>query len=210
MASDLATALADLDEPRTYETVEGMLAAGASPAEILAACQEGIRLVGERYAAGEYYVSDLMMSSAIFKKVAAGLGPLAVEDATEAGGRVVMGTVSGDIHDIGKDLVVSTLRAAGYAVTDLGVNVAPEAFVQALKDTGASVLGLSGLLTTSFDPMRDTVLAAEAAELRPGVRIMLGGGPVDETVREQARADAVGADPPAAVRLADAWMEELR
>lgn len=207
MANELATALADLEEQRVYELVERLLVDGTDPSDILAACQEGMRLVGERYEAGEYYVSDLMMSSAIFKKVAAGLGPLAGGGAAGARGRVVMGTAEGDIHDIGKDLVVSTLRAAGYDVTDLGINVAPAAFVQALQDTGATVLGLSGLLTISFDPMRDTVLAVEAAGLRPGVRIMLGGGPVNETVREHAGADALGADPPAAVRLADAWTE---
>lgn len=208
MTDELTAALADLEEERVHELVARLLADGAEPAAILAACQGGMRLVGERYEAGEYYVSDLMMSSAIFKKVAAGLGPGAAVDAAEARGRVVMGTVAGDIHDIGKDLVVSTLRAAGYAVTDLGIDVPPAAFVQALRDTGASILGLSGLLTISFDPMRDTVLAVEAAGLRPGVRVMVGGGPVDESVRAHADADALGADPPAAVRLADAWTEE--
>lgn len=207
MASELAIALANLEEQLVYDLVERLVAGGAEPAQILAACQAGMRLVGERYEAGEYYVSDLMMSSAIFKKVAAGLGPLAAGEGADVRAGVVVGTVEGDIHDIGKDLVVSTLRAAGYDVTDVGINVAPQTFVQALQDTGATVLGLSGLLTTSFDPMRDTVLAVEAAGLRPGVRIMLGGGPVDESVRAQAGADALGADPPAAVRLVDAWTE---
>ncbi|MHB8869004.1 MAG: cobalamin B12-binding domain-containing protein [Thermoleophilia bacterium] len=207
MSNELANALADLEEQKVYDLVQRLLTDDAVRSDILASCQEGMRLVGERYEAGEYYVSDLMMSSAIFKKVAAGLGPLAGGGAAGARGRVVMGTAEGDIHDIGKDLVVSTLRAAGYDVTDLGINVAPQTFVQALRDTGATVLGLSGLLTISFDPMRDTVLAVEAAGLRPGVRIMLGGGPVTETVRVHAGADALGADPQAAVRLVDAWME---
>lgn len=210
MNDELAAALADLEEERVHEIVARSLADGAGSARILASCQEGMRLVGERFEAGEYYVSDLMMSSAIFKKVVAALGPLASGDGSGARGRVVMGTVEGDIHDIGKDLVVSTLRASGFAVTDLGINVPPAAFVQALEDTGAGVLGLSGLLTTSFDPMRETVLAVEAAGLRRGVRIMLGGGPVDTTVLAQAGADALGADPPAAVRLAGTWMEAAR
>jgi methanogenic corrinoid protein MtbC1 len=118
---------------------------------------------------------------------------------------VVVGTVKGDVHDIGKDLVVSTLRASGYDVTDLGVNVAPERFVEALKETGATVLALSGLLTISFDPMKEAVKAVEAAGLRSQVKIMLGGGPVTELVRAYAGADALGADPPTAVRLADEW-----
>jgi methanogenic corrinoid protein MtbC1 len=207
MAERLPIALADLDEQGVYDQVEALLTDGADPAAILAQCQEGMRVVGERFEAGEYYISDLMMSSAIFKKVVARLGPLAGGQAAAARGAVVMGTVQGDIHDIGKDLVVSTLRAAGYDVTDLGINVAPETFVQALRDTGAPVLGLSGLLTISFDPMRDTVQAVEAAGLRSGVKIMLGGGPVNETVLAHSGADALGADPPSAVRLANGWME---
>ncbi|MCZ7664645.1 MAG: cobalamin-dependent protein [Thermoleophilia bacterium] len=190
--------------------VEELLRDGTDPSSVLAECREGMRLVGERYEATDYYVSDLMMASTIFKKVIARLEPLTAGQAAATRGKVVAGTVKGDIHDIGKDLVVSTLRAAGYDVTDLGINVEPRAFVQTLEDTGASVLALSGLLTISFDPMKETVEAVEAAGLRPGVKIMLGGGPVTESVRVYAGADALGADPPAAVRLADGWTEAAR
>ena len=146
-----------------------------------------------------------MMSSAIFKKVVARLKPLLVGTSAVSRGSVVVGTVKGDVHDIGKDLVVSTLRASGYDVTDLGANVPPERFVEALKQTGAAVLALSGLLTISFDPMKETVEAVEAAGLRSQVKIMLGGGPVTDQVLTYAGADALGADPPTAVRLADGW-----
>jgi methanogenic corrinoid protein MtbC1 len=210
MAERLATLLADLDEQGVDDLVERLLKDGSDPSAILKACQEGMRIVGERYEAGDYYVSDLMMSSAIFKRVIAQLEPLMAGQATATRGRVVAGTVKGDIHDIGKDLVVSTLRAAGYEVTDLGINVEPQAFVQALQETGATLLALSGLLTISFDPMKETVEAVEAAGLRSQVKIMLGGGPVTETVRQYSGADGLGADPPAAVRLADGWTEATR
>jgi methanogenic corrinoid protein MtbC1 len=205
MSDELTQALADLEEQKVETLLEERLAAGADPSSILAASQDGMRQVGERYETGEYFVSDLMMSSAIFKKVVARLEPLLVGTTAVSRGSVVVGTVKGDVHDIGKDLVVSTLRASGYTVTDLGVNVPPEQFVAALKETGAPVLALSGLLTISFDPMKETVEAVEAAGLRSQVKIMLGGGPVTELVRAYVGADALGADPPTAVRLADEW-----
>lgn len=205
MSDELTQALADLEEQKVESLVDERLAVGIDPSLILAACQGGMRQVGERYEVGEYFVSDLMMSSAIFKKVVARLEPLLVGTTAVSRGSVVVGTVKGDIHDIGKDLVVSTLRASGYTVTDLGVNVPPERLVEALEETGATVLALSGLLTISFDPMKETVEAVEAAGLRAHVKIMLGGGPVTEQVRAHAGADALGADPPSAVRLADEW-----
>lgn len=205
MPDELTQALADLEEQKVETLVEERLAAGTDPSSILAASQDAMRQVGERFEAGEYFVSDLMMSSAIFKKVVARLEPFLVGTLAASRGSVVVGTVKGDVHDIGKDLIVSTLRASGYTVTDLGVNVPPERFVEALKETGAPVLALSGLLTISFDPMKETVEAVEAAGLRSQVKIMLGGGPVTEQVRAYAGADALGADPPSAVRLADEW-----
>ena len=145
MSDELTKALADLEEQKVESLVDERLAAGIEPSLILAACQGGMRQVGERYEAGEYFVSDLMMSSAIFRKVVARLEPLLVGTTAVSRGSVVIGTVKGDIHDIGKDLVVSTLRASGYTVTDLGVNVPPERLVEALEETGATVLALSGL-----------------------------------------------------------------
>ena len=117
-----------------------------------------------------------------------------------------MGTVRGDLHDIGKNLVVLLLQAAGYEVRDLGVNVPPQRFVDALAETGATVLGLSALLTTSFGAMKATVDAVEAAGLRPRVRIMLGGGPVDARVQALAGADAWGATAQEAVNLCHGWV----
>ncbi|GAB6062766.1 cobalamin B12-binding domain-containing protein [Deferrisoma palaeochoriense] len=136
----------------------------------------------------------------------------AVREALDAGapaGRVVFGTVQGDIHDIGKNLVIDLLRAAKFEVTDLGVDVPPERFVAALQETGARILCLSGLLTIAFDAMKATVEAVTAAGLRDRVRIMVGGAPVDEKVCAYVGADVAGGDARNAVKICQRWAAEL-
>lgn len=120
---------------------------------------------------------------------------------------MVVGTVQGDIHDIGKNIVVTLLRSARYDVHDLGVDVPPARFVETVRDTGATVVGLSGLLTTSFDPMKETVDALAAAGLRDQVKVMIGGGPVTDKVVAYTGADVMGADAMDAVHLCNQWME---
>jgi 5-methyltetrahydrofolate--homocysteine methyltransferase len=123
----------------------------------------------------------------------------------EAGGRgsVVIGTVHGDIHDIGKNIVATMLRCAGYSVTDLGVDIAPEVFVARAKETGAGLVALSGLLTSAYDSMKATVEAFSEAGMRDSVKVIIGGGMVNEMVRAYSGADAFGKDPTEAVRLAE-------
>ena len=124
-------------------------------------------------------------------------------------GKVVIGTVKGDIHDIGKDIVVSLLKAANYDVRDLGVDVPPQKVVDTVKETGATVVGLSGLLTIAFDSMKETVAALATAGLRSKVKVMIGGGFVSETVQHYAGADAWGTDAQAAVSLCNQWIKEV-
>jgi len=207
MLKELVRALAELEEERVLEIVHNKLADGAEPLSILQACQQGMIEVGERFENSEYFVSDLMMSGEIFKQVSEILEPQLKSVAQISSGAVVVGTVQGDIHDIGKDIVVNMLKSANLDVTDLGVDVPPFQFVDALKETNASVLGLSGLLTLAFDSMKDTVCAIEEAGLRDKVRIMIGGGPVNGGVCEVVGADDWGADAQAAVRLAKRWLE---
>jgi len=205
MASELTMAMADLDEQKVQELVKAGLAAGVSPNALLDECREGMTLIGQRFETGEYFLSDLIMAGEIFKGAAA---DLAAQGGTSGPtrGKVVMGTVKGDIHDIGKDIVVTMLRGANYEVTDLGVDVEPTKFVAAVRETGATVVGMSGLLTISFDPMKETVAALKAAGLP--VKVMIGGGPVSEQVREYVGADALGVDAQAAVALAGQWLSE--
>jgi len=208
MSDQLATAMADLEEATVLKLVQAKLDAGENPMAILVSCREGMVLVGKRFEAGEYWVSDLMMSGEIFQQVSVLLGSLLKKDADGTGGKVIIGTVKDDIHNIGKDIVVSLLKAAGYDVRDLGVDVPPKEFVDAVRETGATVVALSGLLTVAFDSMKETVTALAAAELRPNVRVMIGGGSISEKVQHYTGADAWGADAQSAVSLCNQWIKE--
>jgi methanogenic corrinoid protein MtbC1 len=182
------------------------LDAGVPALDILKACQEGMLEVGSRFESKEYFVSDLMMSGEIFKQVSSLLAPGLKTGAPQCSGKVVFGTVKGDIHDIGKDIVVNMLKSANLEVIDLGVDVPPQRFVEALQQSGASVLGMSGLLTLTFDSMKATVAALSAAGMRSDIKVMIGGGPVNASVCKFVGADDWGADAQKAVRLAKNWL----
>ena len=208
MNDQLATAMADLEEAAVLRLVQEKLDAGENPIAILTSCREGMTLVGKRFEAGEYWVSDLIMSGEIFKQVSARLGSLLKTETVGMRGKVVIATVKDDIHNIGKDIVVSLLRAAGYDVLDLGVDVPPQQVVKAVRETGASVVGLSGLLTVAFDSMKATVMALADAGLRSRVKVMIGGGSSSESVQNYTGADAWGPDAQSAVSLCNQWIGE--
>jgi methanogenic corrinoid protein MtbC1 len=208
MSDQLKQALSDLEEEKTLKLVQERLDAGDDPLVIIAACRDGMADVGKRYEAQEYYVSDLIMAGEIFKQAMALIGKNFQTDSGPKRGTVVVGTVMGDIHDIGKDIVVSLLQAGNFKVVDLGVDVPPTKFVEAVKESGAKVVGLSGLLTIGIDAMKTTVDALDAAGLRPDVKVMIGGGSLTEQVRELVGADALGANAQAAVDLCNKWMKE--
>ena len=204
MSDQLKQALSDLEEEAALKLVRERLDGGEDPLAIIADCREGMADVGKRYEAQEYYVSDLIMAGEVFKQAMAMIGEKFQTDSGPKRGSVVLGTVKGDIHDIGKDIVVSLLQAGNYNVIDLGVDTPPEKFVEAVKESGATVVGLSGLLTISFDAMKETVDALKSAGLP--VKVMIGGGPVTEQVRAYVGADALGADAQAAVALCAKWI----
>jgi methanogenic corrinoid protein MtbC1 len=203
---ELTQAIVELEEQGALTLVRERLENGEDALAILETCRQGMTLVGQRFQAGEYFISELIYSGAIFRQVAQQVEPKLAADRGPSRGAVVVGTVKGDIHDIGKDLVVLLLKASGYDVYDLGVDVSAHRFVTALQETGAKVLGLSALLTTAYGPMKETVAAVKAAGLRPGVKIMVGGGPVNERVRDYSDADAWGTDAQAAVSLCNQWI----
>ena len=203
--TEITNALADLDEDLTLKLVKEALEENTAPAEVLKACQGGMNEVGSRFEKQDYFVSDLIMSGEIFKQVSAVLGPQLKAGGMKSTGKVVFGTVKGDIHDIGKDIVVNMMKSAGLDVTDVGVDCPAERFVEALKETGAPVLGMSGLLTLAFDSMKETIELLKKEGMRDKVKIMVGGAPVDATVCKVVGADDWGADAQAAVRLSKAW-----
>lgn len=204
MMDQLAQAMSDLEEETVFKLIDERLASGTDPMEIIAACREGMSDVGKRYEAKEYYVSDLIMAGEVFKQSMAVIGENFQAETGDKKGAVVVGTAQGDIHDIGKDIVVSLLQAGNYDVIDLGVDVPPAKFVEAARESGAKVVGLSGLLTISFNAMKETVDALKAAGL--DVKVMIGGGSITEQVREQVGADALGGDAQAAVDLCNEWI----
>ncbi|MBN1579967.1 MAG: cobalamin-dependent protein [Anaerolineae bacterium] len=205
MSQELIDAIIDMREDDALKMTNQLLDGGASPADILSACKEAMEVIGNRFECGEAFIPELILAGEMLTTISGVLKPrMAEEAATERLGKVVLGTVQGDIHDIAKDIVVFMLDLNGFEVTDLGVDVPPAKFVQAVKETGAKIVGLSGFLTLAFEPMKETVAAFKAAGL-DDVKIMIGGGQIDENIREYTGADAYGRDAMAAVALAKEW-----
>jgi 5-methyltetrahydrofolate--homocysteine methyltransferase len=207
MSSGLKEAVIDLREDDALRITEEELKGGADPLDIVAACREAMDVIGKRFADGEAFIPELIMAGEIMAGITAQLKPyLKTESTGEKLGTVVMCTVQGDIHDIGKDIVVTMLDIAGFNVIDLGVDVPAAKVVETVRESKAQVLGLSGLLTVAFESMKATVAAIDAAGLRGDVKIMLGGAPVTGAVVEFAGADAWAKDAVAAVELAKSWV----
>lgn len=206
MAGKLTKLLVELKEKEALELVEKSLGQGADPMTLMEEAKEGMNAVGQKFAKQEYFIPDLVFSGEIMKGIAALLEPhLKKGKEAKRAGKVVIGTVAGDIHDIGKDLVVFMLDVNGFEVVDLGIDVPVQKFVDAVKRSGGKVVGLSGFLTLAFDSMKETVEAIRAAGLG-GAKIMIGGGQIDEQVRGFTGADAFGKDAMEAVKLAKGWI----
>lgn len=189
--SQLAQALAILNESEVAGLVKSKIDAGTDPMSIVKELQDGMDMVGEGYKKGDYFLSELIISGEIFKDSMKLLEPLLkAHKSTGKGTKLVLGTVKGDIHNIGKDIVAILLKAAGFEVYDLDVDVSPSTFVDKLRETRAPILGMSGVVTPSFESMKETVKAIEAAGLRDKVKIIIGGGVVTETVKKYTGADA--------------------
>jgi len=207
MSGELVRLLSDLKEPEALAFVEKALGEGVDPLDLLGQAREAMKIVGQRFASSEYFIPDLVFSGVILKRIVEMLEPhIKKGQEAERLGKVIIGTVAGDIHDIGKDLVVFMLDVNGFEVLDLGIDVPIQKFVDTIKETGATVVGLSGFLTLSFQSMKDTVDTIEKAGLRNTVKIMIGGGQIDEQVRGFTGADAYGKDAMAAVQLAKGWI----
>ncbi len=209
MAGKLIKLLSDLKESEAIEYVEKALEKGTDPAELLNEAKEGMGIVGQRFSSGEYFIPDLVFSGEILKSIVQLLEPKLKKDQDKDAkrlGKVIIGTVAGDIHDIGKDLVVFMLDVSGFEVFDLGIDVPVKNFVDKIKETGSTVVGLSGFLTLAFDAMKETIDAIKAAGLRDKVKIMIGGGQIDEQVKNYTGADAYGKDAMEAVNLTKQWI----
>lgn len=207
MSQELVKAIVEMREQDALEIAGEMVYKGDDPLDIVSASRKAMGTTGKRFEEGEYFAPELMMAGQMLKQISEKVKPNLEEEVaeTEKLGRSVIGTVEGDIHDIGKDLVAFMLDINGFEVKDLGVDVPPDAFVQAAKEFDADVVGLSGFLTLAYDPMKATVEALEDAGLGD-LKVIIGGGQVDEQVREYTGADAYGTDAMAGVSQAKKWV----
>jgi len=206
MSKELTDAIVGMDEAGAMRLVQAMLDAGADPSDVLEEAKAAMTVLGDRFECEEVFIPELIMGGEIMKGIAAELKPRIKGDvAAEKRGTIVIGTVHGDIHDIGKDVVVMMLEVSGYEVLDLGIDVPVADFLAAIDEHRPEVVGLSGLLTLAFDAMKDTIEGIAAAGKRGQVKIMIGGSPVDEQVCGYTGADGWGRDAAAALRLAGTW-----
>ena len=207
---ELLQAIAELEEEKSYTLVKKVLDEGVNPKEIIDILRKGVEIVGERFNNKEYFLTELVMAGEIFQQSAKILETAMKEETetSESLGVVVIGTVKGDVHDIGKNIFVTLLQAAGFEVYDLGVDIAAEKFVNKVKETKANIVAYSGLLTVALDSMKKTTEALKSAGLREKLKIIIGGLPVDEMWMKEAGADAYTDNAFNGVKIVTNWLRK--
>jgi methanogenic corrinoid protein MtbC1 len=209
MSQELVNLVVDMQEEEAIKLAEKLLNEGADALSLLDDCRTALGIIGDRFASGECFVPELILAGEMLRQIGAMAKPRIAGgggDTQKKLGKIVFGTVEGDIHDIAKDIVVFMLDINGFDVMDLGVDVPAAKFVEAVKSFKPQVVGLSGFLTLAYDPMKNTVQALKDAGLRDSVKVMIGGGQMDDQVAAYAKADAYGKDAMAAVNLSKAWV----
>ena len=209
MSNELTDAIVGMREDEALALVARDLDGGVEPTVVLDQAKEAMTILGQRFECGDAFIPELIMGGEIMKGISELVKPRlrGVAGETARRGTVVIGTVAGDIHDIGKDVVVLMLDVNGYEVHDLGVDVPVQKFLEAIAEFRPQVVGLSGLLTLAFDSMKATVDGIAAAGLRDRVKIMVGGAPADQQVQDYTGADGWGSDVAAALNLTAKWTE---
>jgi len=206
MDRDLVALISELKKKEAIEVTERRLKAGEDPLKILDDGKKAMQIVGARFSEGTYFIPDLVYSGKILGEIAEIIKPvLSQSPESKKLAKIVIGTVAGDLHDLGKDLVTFMLDINGFEVYDLGIDVQPQTFVEKIKEVQPEVIGMSGFLTSVYQAMKDTVDAIAEAGLRDQVKIMIGGGVMDDEVKRFSGADAYGRDAMAAVNLARKW-----
>ena len=201
--TDLYNAIVEGDAKTAEAITRQALSAGADPLELVSVYMiPAMDQVGDKFECEEYFVPELLLSGRAMKAALELIRPLLAERGAQPAGRVVIGTVKGDLHDIGKNLVASMLEGAGFEVTDLGADVSPDRFVAAVRERSANLVCLSALLTVTMPAMKTTVAALEEAGVRSQVKVMVGGAPVTQGYADLLGADAYSASAAAAVAIA--------
>jgi len=189
----LADALAQCREDQVRDCIKAMVASGASATEIITECNRGMAALGERFQRGECFIPELMFGGMVMKSIMTELAPLLSQaESQRTIGKVVIGSVQHDVHDIGKDIVIMMLRGVGFEVVDLGVDVPPPRFVEAIAEHQPDVLGMSVLLTTCFKSVVNTMEEIKKSGHRDRVRVMVGGAAASELLKEHAGCDFYG------------------
>jgi methanogenic corrinoid protein MtbC1 len=201
----ITNAIKELEEEKVLKLVKEQLDKGEDPIKILDACRKGMTEIGNS-SGDTVFLTDLIMAGEIFNEVMEILLPKLVKDSTKSLGKVVIGTVEGDIHNIGKDITINFLKAEGFNVIDLGVDVPPQKFVDAIKEHNPPVVGMSGLLTLSIEPMKKAVEAITSANLRDKVKVIIGGERTDQGVCDYVGADAWVNDAIDGVKIIKKWV----
>ena len=205
----LVEAIAEMREEEAFSLAKAMLDRGDDPLRVLELCREAMDIVGKRFERQEYFLPELVLAGEMLENIGALAKPLIQEKpggAAKTIGRVLVGTVHGDLHDIGKNIVTFMLDINGFEVRDIGIDVPVAKFVEEIRTFRPSVVGLSGFLTLAFESMKETIAAIDAAGMRGDLKIMIGGGQVDEAVRNYTGADAYGSNAVAAVGLCRKWL----
>jgi len=185
----ISEAIINMDESAALKLTDELIASGVDAVDVLEACRRGMFAVGERFERGEMYLSELFMATEIFNQIMTRVKPW-LKSTGDARGKIVLGTVEGDVHDIGKNIFVSLLEAEGFEVVDLGVDVPPARFVEAIKEHKPDIVGMSSLLSTSLDAVKRTVEAIDEAGLRGKVKVVIGGGRIDAEAADYIKPDA--------------------
>ncbi len=209
MSEDLIDLIVDLCEKEAIDLVQKKINAGEDPMKILEQIRIAMAKVGEKFENKEFFLPDLIMSGEILRQITEIIEPMLKAGAkVQSLGKVVLGTVFGDIHDIGKNIVKFMLESNGFEVYDLGVNVPKEKFVEKIREVNSKIVGLSGFLTLAYDSMKETIEEIKNAGLPEKTKIMIGGGQINENVRKYVGADSYGKDAIEAVALAKEWIVE--
>ena len=208
MKNQLIEAIVNMEEEKAAALAQQMLDAGEKPLAVLDACREAMTLIGNKFEEGKFFLPELIVSGDMLAAISEIVKPHIKDGITtpEVSGKIIIGTVAGDIHDIGKDIVTFMLDVNHFNVVDLGVDVPADQFINKINEEKPDIVALSGFLTLAYDSMKDIVQAIGAAGLGEGVKIMIGGAPMDEDVCRYIGADAFGNDAAAAVKLAKNWM----
>jgi methylmalonyl-CoA mutase cobalamin-binding domain/chain len=206
---ELTEAVGELEEDRVLEMLNEFVATNPSEEDaqrVVAACQAGMAIVGDMFEQGEYFVGDLIFAGELLADAIETLKPLLGSGGSTKIGKIVLGTVSGDLHDIGKNIFRSMSEAAGFEVHDLGIDQSPDAFVEKVKELNPDIVGMSGVLTLALESMKDTVEALKAAGVRDNVKVIIGGNPVTKEACEKIGADAFTTNAAEGVKISQKWV----